>query len=73
MSMHYLIVPNVLIISEFRAFEDICPSSLDELLQIISGISKMAINGGVVGMGRNRIAYAGRWGVIGEQPVEWAY
>lgn len=33
----------------------------------------MALNGGIVGIGYNRIAYAGRWGIVGEQPVNWAY
>jgi len=33
----------------------------------------MALNGGDLGIGYNRIAYAGRWGVVGEQPINWAY
>lgn len=33
----------------------------------------MVLDGGIVGVGRNRIAYARRWGVVGEQSVDWAY
>jgi len=33
----------------------------------------MALNGGSIGIGYRRIAYAGRWGVVGEQPTNWAY
>lgn len=67
MSLHYLVPPNVLIISEFTLLEDINPNSLDSLLQIISGIAEMAMGGGIIGVGYNRVAYAGRWGVVGEQ------
>jgi hypothetical protein len=73
MSLHYLVEPNLLLISEFTLLEDICPSSLDILLQIISSISEMALNGGNLGIGYGRIAYAGRWGVVGEKPVTWPY
>lgn len=73
MSLHYLIPPNLLVISEFTLLEDINPSSLDNLLQIISGISEMALNGGDIGIGYGRIAYAGRWGVVGEHSVNWPY
>lgn len=73
MSLHYFVPPNLLIISEFTLLEEINPSSLDNLLLIIAGISEMAINGGVAGIGYNRIAYAGRWGVVGEQKVVWPY
>lgn len=65
MSLHYLVPPNVLIISEFTLLEEINPNSFDSLLQIISGISEMALGGGSIGFGYNRIAYAGRWGVVG--------
>lgn len=73
MSLHYFVPPNLLIISEFTLLEQINPTSLDNLLQIIAGISEMVYNGGIAGIGYNRIAYAGRWGVVGEQPVNWAY
>jgi hypothetical protein len=33
----------------------------------------MALNGGEVGIGYGRVAYAGRWGIVGEQPPNWAY
>lgn len=33
----------------------------------------MAMNGGDLGIGYDRIAYAGRWGVVGEQKANWAY
>ena len=26
-----------------------------------------------IGIGYGRVAYAGRWGVVGEKPVDWAY
>lgn len=73
MALHYFVPPNLLIISEFTLLEDINPSSLENLLHIISGVSEMALNGGIVGIGKNRIAHAGRWGVVGEQPTNWAY
>jgi hypothetical protein len=53
--------------------EEICPTSFDILLQIISGVAEMAINGRELGIGYRRIAYAGRWGIVGEQPINWAY
>lgn len=73
MSLHYLVKPGILIISDFQLLEDINPSSLESLLQIISGIAEMAIDGGAIGIGNGRVAYAGRWGVVGEQPINWAY
>ena len=73
LALHYLVPPNVLIISEFKLLEDFCPTSLESLLMIVSGISDMIINGGPVGIGRNRIGHAGRWGIVGEQPADWAY
>lgn len=73
MSLHYLVPPNLLVISEFTLLEDINPSSFDNLIQIISGIAEMALNGGDLGVGYGRIAYAGRWGVVGEHPINWAY
>ena len=39
MSLHYFVPPNLLISSEFTLLEDINPSSLDNLLQIIAGVS----------------------------------
>jgi hypothetical protein len=33
----------------------------------------MILNGGIVGVGYKRIAYAGRWGVVGEGSNNWAY
>ena len=33
----------------------------------------MVLKGGIVGIGKNRIAYAGRWGIVGEQNFDWAY
>lgn len=26
-----------------------------------------------IGIGYGRIAYAGRWGIVGEKPIDWAY
>lgn len=65
MSIHYLVLPNYLLVPDFVLLEDISPSSLEELLQIIKGISEMALEGEVIGVGRNRIAYRDRWGVVG--------
>ena len=73
MSLHYFVPPNLLIISEYTLLEDINPSSLENLLQIIAGICEMVLNGGVAGIGYNRIAYAGRWGIVGEQKINWPY
>lgn len=28
---------------------------------------------GEVGVGRQRIAYASKWGIVGEKPANWAY
>ncbi len=33
----------------------------------------MAISGGDLGIGYGRVAYAGRWGIVGEQSINWAY
>lgn len=33
----------------------------------------MSYNGGDIGIGYGRVAYAGRWGVVGENPVNWGY
>lgn len=40
---------------------------------MISEISEMAINGGDLDIGYGRLAFAGRWGVVGEQPPNWGY
>lgn len=45
MSIHYLVLPNYLLVPEFVLLEDISPSSLEELLQIVKGISEMALEG----------------------------
>lgn len=26
-----------------------------------------------IGIGYGRVAYAGRWGIVGEKPVDWGY
>lgn len=39
----------------------------------MKGVSQMFLEGGVVGMGWNRIGHQGRWGVVGEQSTSWAY
>ena len=33
----------------------------------------MAYAVGFMGIGYNRIAFAGRWGIVGEYPCNWAY
>lgn len=38
MSIHYLVLPDLLLVPEFVLLEDISPSSVDELLDIIKGI-----------------------------------
>jgi cytochrome oxidase Cu insertion factor (SCO1/SenC/PrrC family) len=43
MSLHYLVVPNLLLFPDFTLLEDICPSSLQELLEIIKGVSEMGV------------------------------
>lgn len=65
MSIHYLVLPNYLLVPDFVLLEDISPSSLEELLQIIKGISEMALDGEVIGVGQKRIAHRDRWGVVG--------
>ena len=72
-SLHYYVPPTTLIISEFQLLEDLCPSTHDSLLQIIMGVAEMASSGPTIGIGYNRIGYAGRWGVVGEQSPDWAY
>ena len=65
MSIHYLVLPHYLLFPDFTLLEDMNPSSLPDLLSIIAGISEMALEGGHVGFGHNRIAYKDRWGVVG--------
>ena len=66
-------LPNYLLFPDFLLLEDISPDSLENLLSIISGISEMAIEGGCIGVGYNRLAYKDRWAVVGEKPSSWAY
>lgn len=73
MSIHYLVLPNYLLVPDFVLLEDISPSSLEELLQIIKGISEMALDGEAIGVGQKRIAHRDRWGVVGERESGWTY
>lgn len=73
MSIHYLVIPNYLLFPDFTLLEDLSPTSLNDLLSMIAGICEMAIEGGPVGFGHNRIAYKDRWGVVGELNSDWAY
>jgi hypothetical protein len=71
-AIHYLVPPNLLVIPQFTLLEDTKPDSLDALLEIIASVSELCRNG-EVGMGRERIAFAGKWGIVGEKPMNWAY
>ena len=62
----------LLVISEFQLLENINPQSIEEVLQIVLGISEMGKEQDL-GIGYGRIAYAGRWGIVGEKPCDWAY
>lgn len=73
MSIHYLVLPNYLLVPDFVLLEDISPSSLEELLQIVKGISEMALDGEAIGVGQKRIAHRDRWGVVGERESGWTY
>ena len=74
LSIHYLVIPDLLLVPEFVLLEDISPSSVEELLEIIKGICEMALDGGIsLGVGRARIAYRDRWGVVGEKDEGWTY
>ena len=73
MSIHYLVLPNYLLVPDFVLLEDISPSSLEELLQIIKGISEMGLDGEPIGVGQKRIAHRDRWGVVGEREAAWTY
>ena len=40
----------------------------------MKGVSEMALEGGtLLGVGRNRIAYRDRWGIVGERHDNWPY
>lgn len=73
MSIHYLVLPNYLLFPDFTLLEDLTPSSLNDLLSMITGICEMSIEGGPVGIGHNRLAYKDRWGVVGELTSDWVY
>jgi hypothetical protein len=72
-SIHYLVLPSYLLFPDFELLEDTEPNSLPNLLSIISGVAEMALEWGHIGFGKNRVAYKGRWGVVGELPPDWAY
>ena len=73
MSLHYLVQPDMLIFPEFTLLEDISPTSLTELLNIIESISEMATQGEAIGVGYKRLGFNKRWGIAGEQSPNWAY
>ena len=67
-SVHYFIPPDALIFPNFTLLEDHCPDSLENLLDIILSICEMAMKSeGYIGMGKQRVAYFGRWGTVGEK------
>lgn len=72
LALHYFLPPNLLVIPEFELLEDTKPESLDALLEIMIGVAELCREG-EVGMGRQRIGYAGKWGIVGEKPNNWAY
>ena len=69
LSIHYLVDPGnerFLIFPDFILLEDLSPSSLEELLSIISGICEMSLSSEEgLGIGYNRLCYNARWGIAG--------
>lgn len=63
----------MLLFPDFVLLEDINPASIDDLLEIIKGVSEMAAEGGELGVGYQRIGYRSRWGVVGEIDSDWTY
>jgi hypothetical protein len=43
MSLHYLVRPKLLLFPDFTLLEDISPTSIEDLLGIIQGVSEMAV------------------------------
>ena len=59
-------------IPEFELLEDTKPESFEALMEIMTGVAELCRDG-EVGVGRQRIAFAGKWGIVGEKPNNWAY
>ncbi|CAM6005877.1 unnamed protein product [Sphagnum balticum] len=60
MSLHYLVANRLLIFPDFTLLEDLSPSSLQELLEMMKGIAEMGVECDWIGVGRSRIAYRDR-------------
>ncbi len=73
MSIHYLIQPDLILYPRFTLLEEIQPSNIEEIFEILIGISEMAIEGGGIGIGYERIAFRDRWGIVGEKEITWPY
>jgi hypothetical protein len=71
-SLHYLAPPNLLIIPEFTLLEHSKPETVDELIDILVGVSELCRESDV-GLGRGRVGFAGKWGIVGEKSPQWAY
>ena len=66
--MHYLIPSDILIFPNFTLLEDHSPDSLEKLLDIILSIAEVgAKQDRPFGVGKQRLAYFGRWGTVGEK------
>lgn len=71
-SLHYLVPPNLLVVPEFRLLEDSQPDTVDDLADILVGVAELCRDCDV-GVGRKRLGYSNKWGIVGESNAEWAY
>jgi hypothetical protein len=63
-SLHYLVPPNLLVVPEFTLLEDTNPIEVDDLIDIIVGVAELCRDCDA-GIGRGRIGFAGKWGIVG--------
>jgi hypothetical protein len=63
-SLHYLVPPNLLVVPEFTLLENANPIEVDDLINIIVGVAELCRDCDV-GVGRGRIGFAGKWGIVG--------
>lgn len=45
---------------------------MDELIDVLVGVAELCRDC-EVGVGKGRIGFAGKWGLVGERGVNWAY
>jgi hypothetical protein len=64
--------PNLLVVPEFRLLEDSQPENVDELVDILIGVAELCRDCDV-GVGRKRIGYSNKWGIVGENNPQWPY